>query len=266
MPVTRLRDGGQSAFVGRGDHRLVFIHANGFCKEVWDPVIEELPDVGYLTLDQPGHGGSSTPDPPFDWWQFSRAALEVIDDAGAERPIGIGHSSGAATLAMAEIVRSGTFERLVLVEPVLPPPPYRRIDQHPLIAGALRRTRSFPTSDAAFASYHGRGPFAHWDDRALRAYVEHGFVADDDGWSLRCAPETEAEVYRTSEAHAAWERLGEIECPVDIVLGSESDTMSPESAVRLTGRFTVGRLEVVEGASHFVPMERPAAVAELIPI
>lgn len=264
MASSTTRDGLRIAYESSGEPRLVFVHANGFCKEVWRPVVEELGRPGHVTIDQPGHGGSEAPDAPIDWWDFGRNALAVLDAVGADRPIGVGHSSGAATLAMAEIERPGTFSRLVLVEPIVFPPPYRRVSEHPLIAGALRRRTTFTSADDAADAYRGRGPFAAWDERALRAYVEHGFGPGDGGWTLRCRPETEAEVYAGSEAHGAWDRLGEIGCAVDLVAGEHSDTHHEAFARRQADRFANARLHVVRGASHFVPMEDPAALAEIV--
>jgi pimeloyl-ACP methyl ester carboxylesterase len=255
---------GSIAFEQAGDPRLVFVHANGFCKEIWRPVVEELGSLEHVSIDQPGHGESDAPEPPFDWWDFGRNALSVIDSVGADRPVGIGHSSGAAALAMAEILRPGTFERLVLVEPIVFPGPYERSDRHPLVVGAMRRRATFDSYAHALESYRGRGPFRAWDDRAIEAYVTHGFHMTDDGWSLRCEPEVEAEVYRTSTVHGAWDRLDEVGCHVDLVAGERSDTHFEEFASTQVARFPDAALHMIAGAGHFVPMTHPERLASLI--
>ena len=264
MPVATSPDGLRIAYERRGDPRFVFLHANGFCKEVWHPVVEAIGDVGIVSIDQPGHGASDAPDPPFDWWDFGRGVLAVVDEVGGDGLVGVGHASGGGILVIAEILRPGTFDRLVLVEPVIPPPPYGRMESHPLIDGALKRRTVFDSAEAAFAAYHGRGPVARWDDRALRAYVEHGFARTSEGWELRCSPEVEAEFYRTAETHGAWERLDEVRCPVDLVVGADSDTHDDEDARRLASRFPEVTLRVVDEATHFVPMECPEEVARIV--
>jgi pimeloyl-ACP methyl ester carboxylesterase len=264
VPRIATRDGRKIEFEPEGDGELVFAHANGFCKEVWHPVLEELDRPGYVSIDQPGHGGSDPLPPPIDWWDFAHNVLAVLDHIGSDEPIGVGHSSGAAALAMAEIARPGTFARLVLVEPIIFPGPHRRQDDHPLVRSALRRRVAFESRDAVMSSYRGRGPFVGWDERALLAYATHGFEATPAGWTLRCSPEVEAEGFRAATAHGAWERLGEIACPVDLVAGVGSDTHFEEFARRQAGRFRRSTLHMVPDANHFVPMQRPAELARII--
>lgn len=246
---------------------VVLVHATGFCKETWLPVVDALRDrVGTVALDQRGHGGSATSDPPFDWWDLAADALHVLAVEDPPPPhIGVGHSSGGAALAMAEIVAPGTFDSLVLVEPIVFPGPYGRTEDHPLTVGALRRRRAFDSIDDVLATFRGRGPFARWVDEALLAYAEFGTVDDERGGRrLACPPEVEAEFYRAATAHGAWERLDEIRCPVTVVVGEDSDSHPREIAVALAGRFRDADLVVVPGATHFVPMERPNALARII--
>jgi pimeloyl-ACP methyl ester carboxylesterase len=249
---------------GRGAPRYLFAHANGFCKETWHPVIAALGSPPAVSIDQPGHGASEAPPFPFDWWDFGRAVLAVVADVDARSSVGVGHSSGGTAVVMAEVLEPGTFERLVLVEPIVFPPPHIRRDDHPLVAGALRRTTTFASADAAADSYRGRGPFARWEEGALQAYVHHGFAQTADGWTLRCRPGVEAEVYATAGAHDAWDRLGEIGCPVDIVVGEDSDTHHGPYLTALHQRFRSAELRVITGATHFVPMEQPTALSTVI--
>ena len=243
---------------------VLFIHANGFCKEVWRPVVHRLEGVRAVAVDQRGHGESEVGRPPFDWWDLGRDAIAWADAIDMPR-IGVGHSSGGAALAMAEILAPGTFRRLVLIEPIIFPGPYGPADAHPLVGGALRRRVSFASRADTRAAYHRRGPFAAWTDQALDLYVEHGFRDGADGHRhLVCDPTTEAEYYRAATAHGAWDRLGEIDCPVTIVVGEHSDSHPPEFAERLTAEFGDSDLVTYPGASHFLPMEHPETLAGLV--
>lgn len=244
---------------------LVLVHATGFCKETWWPVLDHLPGIPAISIDQRGHGASGTPEMPFDWWDLGADVQWVIEEMHPQSPVGVGHSSGGAALAMAEIERPGTFSALVLIEPIILPPPFVRGEENAMTLQALRRRPSFDSVESAFASFHGRGPFARWEEDALRAYVEHGTVDDESGGRLlACPPEVEAEFYRGATAHGVWARLSEIGCPVVVVVGEGSDTHTPGFTASLTERFADARSATVEGATHFVPMERPGEVAAVV--
>jgi pimeloyl-ACP methyl ester carboxylesterase len=245
--------------------RIVLAHANGFCKETWAPFVDELGSPDHLLYDQRGHGDSAAPPLPIDWWDLSRDVLSVLDDAAMPPPLtGIGHSSGGAALAMAEILRPGTFERLVLVEPIIVPPPFERHDDHPLALLTERRRVSFESAESAYDAYLEKAPFDTWDPRALAAYVENGFEARGGQWALKCDPAVEAEIYRTAFEHGAWDRLDEVGCEVVLVFGSESPAESAPHAQAMVDRFRLGRLVVIQGAGHLIPMERPEALAAVV--
>lgn len=245
---------------------VLLVHATGFCKETWEPVTAHLTDLPVVTVDQRGHGASAVGDPPFDWWDLGGDVLTVLDAVGVTRPtIGVGHSSGAAALAMAELLRPGTFDHLLLIEPITFPGPYGPGDDHPLAVGARRRQASFESIDAARERFRGRGPFQRWTDPALEAYLQYGTVPDGAGRRrLACTPDTEAEFYRAATTHAAWERLPEIACPVTLVVGEESDSHPPEFVKRLTARFQNVRTVSIPNGTHLVPMEQPNVIAALI--
>ena len=244
---------------------VVAAHATGFCKELWEPVIRRARRPWRVVApDQRGHGESAPPPLPIDWWDLGRDLLAVVDQAAGERPVGLGHSSGATALAMAELLCPGTFRALVLVEPIVFPPPYFRGEENPMSAAALRRRSSFPSPEAALAAFRERGPFRRWTDEALALYVEHGLRPQDGAWALKCRPEVEAEFYRGATAHGVWERLGEVRCPVLLVAGADSDTHPPSFLDAIGRRFAGARVAVVPGVGHFAPMEQPGAVAGLL--
>lgn len=253
-----------SCAIRDGAPRAVFAHATGFCKEVWRPVIRHLDGWGSLAVDQRGHGGSEVGAMPYDWWDLGRDLLAAVEAARWERPIGVGHSSGAASLVMAEVLRPGTFAALVLVEPIVFPPPYVRYEALPLAVAAERRRASFPSAGAARQHLHGRGPFAGWQDEAFDAYLEGGLAEREGEWVLRCRPEVEAECYRTATLHAAWDRMGEVACPALVVGGEASDSHPAAFLGEQAARLGDAGAEVVPGTSHFVPMEAPEIVAGLI--
>ena len=266
----RVARGGAALSVARsslngGGPTALFVHATGFCKEVWDPVIEDAVELGLsfeaVRMDQRAHGQSTGI--AADWWELGRDVLAV---AGGSAPlIGVGHSSGGAALILAELLRPATFAALILIEPIVPPPPYERNANHPFAKLAEYRRPGFANLAAAADAYRGRGPFTDWDERALLAYVEGGFVPSGDGGvRLACRPEDEAEFYRSAPTHGAYDRLGELTTRVVVLYGAASTDLGPGFFATLGDRIRGSEVEELDPGSHFVPMERPGVIAQRI--
>ena len=255
-------------WTGPGPGHVFLAHATGFCKEVWGPVVDDLRtswEGSVTTWDAPGHGGSSAGSLPFDWWDTARTALEVVDSsAPAALRIGVGHSMGGASLVMAELLEPGTWSGLILIEPIIFPPPFQRVEENPLAVGAQRRRATFASREEALTTYAAKPTFASWDDRALRAYVDCGLVERDGSFWLACHPELEADAYRAGTEHGAYGRLSDVTCPVLILAGESSHTHPEPFVEHLAELLPDARSQVIAEAGHFLPMERPALVAELI--
>lgn len=267
MPAVQSPDGLSLAYTHMpGDEPgLVFVHATGFCKEVWRPVVGHFSGSNeVLALDQRGHGESEVGPSPFDWWDLGRDVLALIAETGPGSRIGVGHSSGAAALVMAEVMAPGSFDGLVLVEPIVLPPPYERSDDDPLVDSARQRKPSFPSREAALESFRGRGPFTRWSDEALEEYVAHGFRDEGGRWALCCTPDTESEFYATARLHGAWERLGEVGCPAIVLAGADTTAPVRGHLDEQAALFADAELRIVSGAGHFLPMERPPVVAAAV--
>lgn len=247
--------------------RLFFVHATGFCKEVWRPVIDELAERGLefsaTAIDQMGHGASTRNwDVPVDWWQNARDQVQCAD--GVPFDMVIGHSSGAGNAVLAALVDPEFARRLLLIEPILLPPPYVQDTEHPLVVGALRRKRRFESRQAAYANFHGRGAFAGWDERVFDAYIAYGFVDQPDGSVvIACDPKHESEFFGAAGKHGGWERMGEVVPPVHIVAGENSDSHPPDF-VELQRVRLGATSEILPGVGHLVPMEAPGVTADIV--
>ncbi|MEA1903053.1 MAG: alpha/beta hydrolase [Actinomycetota bacterium] len=237
---------------------VYFAHATSFCGSVWDPVIAGLDGVECVAWDFAGHGHGPELQVPVDWRRFGCQVLDETEPGG----IGVGHSMGAAALTMAQLADPERFRFLLLIEPIIFPGPHGRLD-HPLSLLAVRRRKTFESREAALENWSSKGAFAGWDSGALEAYMRCGLVGDGPV-ELACAPDLEADVYRGSNAHDTWDRLGEIEIPVLVLAGEESDTTPPDFARLQATQFKSAGLEIVPGSGHFLPMEKPAIVADRI--
>lgn len=262
--VHRGFDGATIAGEGTELGSMLFVHANGFCKELWRPVVTRSVAAqrsGWLSIDQRGHGDSAEGEAPYLWDDVASDVVEIVG-AMPGPVVGVGHSSGGAAIARAAILAPGLFSHLVLIEPIVLPPPYERRDI-PLAGVAERRSASFESRDAARARFAG-GAFSSWSDEALDLYVDYGFSGTEEGWTLKCNRKVEADYFREGTNVDTWDRLHEIVEPVSLIAGGNSDSLREPDLSDLVNRFTSIESTVVGDAGHLLPMEMPDVVASLI--
>jgi pimeloyl-ACP methyl ester carboxylesterase len=257
---------------GGDDPGLFFAHPTGFLGAVWRPVIEALRARGFtrrvITFDQRGHGLSSKPDVGYEWSRFVDDVAELVRELALDRCVGVGHSAGATTLACVAAREVGRFRRLVLVDPILFDRRVDPFDDGPDNALAARtRTRRLVWSSRAelFESFRSRPPYDTWTDVALASYVEAGTFERPDGEiELLCPGRIEAQIYRNAASMDAFACLRALTIPVVLVRGERSDSFDARRAERALASLRDGRSLTVSGASHYVPMEKPELVADLV--
>ena len=244
---------------------LLLAHATGFCKEVWRPVVAELRKRGVeaaaVAWDARGHGSAPPFESPVTWWTFARDLVDLIDELSPETLVlGVGHSMGGATMVMVDMMRPGLISSMVLIEPVIIPPHFRTTEDHPLAMMAAARRPTFPSRQAAAASYRSKPLFRRWHEDAFSGYLEGGLVPHADGVALACRPEVEAAVFAASTETGLFERLDELTPPIRLLM---SDYPGELQAVMnaLEGRLPNATTSFLMGESHMVVMERPDLVA-----
>jgi pimeloyl-ACP methyl ester carboxylesterase len=248
---------------------LMLAHATGFHGRIWRPVADRLAsDYRCVAPDLRGHGDSAAPPPQeLDWSGLAADLLAAVDGVGLGHPFGVGHSSGATALLLAEQARPGTFGALYCFEPVIVPadPPLGRDRDSWLAEKARGRRAAFASRAEALSHYDARPPLSELDPATLRAYVEHGLEdAPGGGVQLKCTPAHEALVYEMATAHDCFARLGQVRCPVTLVRGGRSEAYRPRLFEQLAGRLHRPASEALADLSHLGPMEDPDAVARSI--
>jgi pimeloyl-ACP methyl ester carboxylesterase len=258
---------------GGGGPLALAHHANGFCKGMWAEVAYALRDrVRVVAMDARGHGDSSRPAgaQAFAWREFARdlaaTAARLVAESGRPFALGLGHSFGGTSLLGAAHERPELFERLLLVDPVTPPPPVQsgpeRAEHVAQMVEAARRRRSeWPSRAEARAWFAERSLFAGWTPVALDLYVLDGLRERADGSvELKCAGEVEGEVFAQGEALdlAAWVKA--LPQPA-LWLWAERGNFPLALYESLAGAMACARVEAV-AAGHLIPMERPELVAE----
>jgi lipase len=250
---------------------LLFAHATGFHGRCWDQVIRHFPGRHVLAPDLRGHGRSPKPDPPYHWKAFGKDLAGFADALELRGAVGIGHSMGGHTIVAAAVLRPQTFRSLVLIDPTIWVE--ERYGQPPLDASFIARRRNVWESPAAmYERFSGRLPFSRWQPEVLRDYCEFGLLPADGAFVLACPPAVERDIYgHSTEAegnlHGVIPSVG---VPVLVIRGDvpwNGLTFNLDASPTdpgLAARFPNGRDLLLEGQSHYIPMEIPQRVAEWI--
>ncbi|SPO04889.1 related to host-specific AK-toxin Akt2 [Cephalotrichum gorgonifer] len=186
--IPREEVGGSSK--GAGGVTILGAHANGFPKELYEPLWEDLyresKKRGFrirsiIIADAAWQGKSGLlnasklgNDP--SWLDYTRDIAQVINHLRPPLPmIGISHSFGAAALVNLAHTHPRLLTSLVLLDPVISP--YSStpgpLNRSPA-AQSLRRREVWPSRPEARAKFNQSPFYKAWDTRVLDRWVEFG--------------------------------------------------------------------------------------------
>ncbi len=221
---------------------LLLLHGAAGSHLVWPGPVRRLTSTRVLALDLPGHGRSAPPGRR-TVAHYAAAVRAFVASAALDRFIVVGHSLGAAiALALALEAPPGLCG-LVLI-------------------GASARLR---VNDALLG-----GCFASFD-RAADLIVEYGFAAAPPLLRrktrqaiLAAGPVTTFGDFLACSQFDARAQLRDIDLPALVIGGTADRLTPPHQADALAAGLPRARLARVDGAGHFVMLERPDEVARLI--
>lgn len=262
---------------------IIFTHANGFHKEIWEPVISRLSppwaNSEMYAFDCRNQGDSAVLNKDvlekhFDWYSYAHDILQIVDTFGLKKAVGVGHSFGASAFFLAEVMRPGTFSAIVAVDPTnFPKEIYMNapIDDHPMAQLTLKRRDTWKSREECKANLLQKKFFKAWHPEALDLYIEHGMldVVNEDGSAgitLKCPKYQEATTFACvgTGLYDSFEGMSEIQIPIHIVSGENSD-INPEELVKMKlARCKVGSLEVMKDVGHLLSLEKPQETADQI--
>ncbi|KAJ2663351.1 hypothetical protein IWW48_001453 [Coemansia sp. RSA 1200] len=291
---------------GRKGLTLVLAHANGFHKELWEPTLQRLfghqerkdGNGGWridraVALDGYNHGDSAVmnresigAEESSPWFLNARDIIAVVKqlpppDGESHGVVGIGHSWGASSLLLAEIMAPLTFSALIITDPVLFTEPNGNDKVREM---TMRRRSVWPDLDAAIKYFVPHPFFGSWNKRILDLYIKHGLetvaattaVAADGAASpsmsglqgeqlvLKCRPANEGAVYAGSyhaSPHAA-HNLWKIQCPTAFLTGEESQLAAPSHIQQLIKPMPDVQHVVMKDAGHLLVLENPDQTAD----
>lgn len=256
---------------------LHILHGNGYCSRMYQPFLARLlPYFDLFLSDAQGHGDSDHGGFFVGWNQSADLALDAWlahKHLFASVPCyGVGHSFGGVLTALINSKAESHFAAVVLLDPVLFTPGMltimRALDwlglykKNPMAKKALNRRQHWPDQESAFRYLHQRGMFKNWQDDALASYIDHALDHSNQGLTLKCKPEREAEIF-ASYPKQLWKQLKRNCSPVFLIYGNNTYPFVSKSAEKWRSLNPSVQLQKVTGGHCFM-QENPTESADLI--
>lgn len=257
---------------------LLLLHATGFHARCWDATIAALPDDQHvIAVDLRGHGRSYRPNSLSDWMETAEDIVAFVNAHCAEPVVAVGHSMGGYVAARAAAIAPDRFAQLLLVDPVMLLPEIYAygpdaLGSSPSDHPVARRRNAWDSAAQMIERFANRAPYAHWRADVLADYCTFGLVpaAGGEGLELACPPVLEVSAYMGAWRNNPYLWIGEVACPTTILRArnverkNTMDFSSSPTAPDLWKGFPDARDLHWPDASHFIPMEVPERLADLI--
>ncbi|QXC59557.1 alpha/beta hydrolase [Aquihabitans sp. G128] len=275
-------DGVQLAVWEWGDEAappVLFAHGGFDFAGTFDLLAPLVADAGWrvVSWDQRGHGDSSHAH-LYSWEADLRDALAVLDATGARSLPVVGHSKGGALMLQLADAQPHRVSHLVNLDGLPSARSWPDVPEHHRtkllngeLAGWLDHRRKAttkvrrPGTIAELAERRGRmNP--RLDPAWLRYVVPIGAFQEDDGWRWKIDPAMRPGGFGPWRPEWSMARLPSLGMPVLCVLGLELEVMGwgtlPED---VHPNLPPGaRFVPLDGVGHFMHVEKPAVVADLI--
>ena len=252
LKTATARDGAEIAYrvMGQGPGRIALTHSLAMDHRFWDRTAAELNGFGEaLVWDCRGHGASSKPAGPYTCEGFADDLADVFDAVGWDAAVVAGASmGGCVTLAFAgrhsERVRGvGLVDTTAWYGPTAPADWEER-------AGKARANGLPSLVGFQKSRWFSEGFIAAYPD-VVEGAVEVFNANDVDAYVETC---------RMLGRFDGREVLARISAPTRILVGSQDYATPPPMAQAMHAAIPQSSLEVLNGAAHLTPMERPDAV------
>lgn len=254
-----------------GDPTVICLHGAFDHGRMFDELAPWVASLGYqvAAVDHRGHGDS---DRLFTGQVFRTAAIDVARLAmhyGA--PVGIvGHSMGSGMGLSVSATWPERVRWIVSLDGLGPPDSAFTLDDFGALTTGMvdhaiktfgRDRRIFPSKEAMVkqrGDINYRVP-APW----LEHLVEHGSVANGDGWSWKWDPTFNVNIpegFRREIITGEFQRMSR---PLLALTGGEEDMWSETSAAEIAERISIfadARHHAVPGGGHYLHLEQPDLV------
>ena len=226
---------------GNGPLTLALTHGLAASSEIWNGIVPTLASrYRVLSWDLRGHGRWVAPDGPYTISDLACDLVTILDDAGVDRAVLLGHSAGGVVALQFALDHPARTAGLVLVGTA---------------SECNARAHKF-YQDLALAAEEQGMTEVHWRLGINAANAP----------SISAAPLAFAKIARCmGELHhqPLTGRLGEINVPTLACVG-DKDFLGVGGSVILSRKIAGARLEIVPGRGHGIFLEDPEGFARLV--
>lgn len=237
---------------GRPDAPVLVLSGSlGTTHDMWEPQLPAL-TAGWrvVRVDHPGHGASPVWDAPVTVADIGRKLLHLLDDLGHQDFSFCGLSLGGAIGQWVAAHAPGRVRRLILCSTASHFDPETYLQR----AATVRQEGLAQVAATVMTRWFTPEFRARHPEIVARYRAMVGSVPPE-GYA-GCA-----------EAVARFDSrpdLGRITAPTLILLGAEDPVVSRDEARALADAIPHARLEIMEGASHLLNVERPEETGRMI--
>ncbi|MCK9195719.1 MAG: alpha/beta hydrolase [Syntrophales bacterium] len=249
---------------------LMFLHATGFLPWLWHPLAREIsPPYQVVAPYFCDHRETSPDDGGLSWLLLAQDLAAFYNTLDLEPPFLVGHSMGATIMTIANSRFGLNARGMILIEPIFLPQDYYglriTVEQHPLASKSIKRKNYWNSQEEAGTYVRSRPLFKNWDEEMMDLYIKYGMKpGESGGLQLACSPQRETALFMGGMQYDPWPDLSKVTCPVLVLEGERSENRHFIDLRKATSLFPKGTHQVIQGAGHLVPMEKPREVVSII--
>ena len=221
---------------GQGPPDFLCLHGLVDSVAIWDRLADPLAERGRaLRVDQRGHGASGAPPGPYGRSDLAGDVVAVLDHAGIERAVLVGHSMGGIVSMATALAHPQRVAGLVLIGTAS--------QCNEKVAGWYERI-------ALAGERDGRDGLARtiYGEKSRRRV---------EGDAQGIAHVTR--MLKTLHGDPLTPQLGKIACPVLLLVG-EKDPMGPKASQIIAKNLQDATLEVIPDCGHWIHVDAPDVV------
>ena len=231
---------------------IVFLHGAAMDHSVWMQQTRYFAHHKFsvLALDLPGHGRSEG-SPMDDIGAIAAWVLRVIDVAGVNQAILVGHSLGALVALEATSQAHQNFRGLALLGVSCPMPVHDA-----LLAGAAKNNHQ--ALDLINGWGHGRG------SQIGRNQIPGIWLIGNGIRLLESAGDgvLYADLRAVQNYGSGMEKASNVKCPTLVLIGQEDRMTSPKATELLTKQMSSCKSIVIADCGHMLMLEKPDEVRQ----